>query len=720
MSSEVALYLTVGLDASGHVIESFGVDIEKSKILWDGQEATYRRKQTSDANHEKNTRALLAKGAKHKASQKKLNVFARMLVAHRFKIAESSDHFADTLAACRYWDKGNKALFYLCGFDPMEGRCRISDFFDGVEHGFNSEVLPSENIEVYIRSPNNASAVPAAESDLKQIVEQIDLRTGAPRPVSNNSSTVAMKTGSAQTHPDDAIAADDQSTPRGSISNHDDGPPKTGRPGGGDHARTQISEPAAQPGSVDAVSPQAQSKLGKPASKVWGACLAGLVATVGIILIVAKLLPGEVPASIETDAPAVSATTLAAIVLETQRITRDQMLNENTPRFTMVLNQNLGGLAPQETQQYQNATSEQAVRIEENDLIIRARQSAFTNDVAAVNLKIDGVPEGTPFFWMKLPLSGRGQVVRGSFNQRRVTVNAAAGLFELLVVIKGAADNPGINPDDIRITAVAAPVLLVPAYFYPDSPTLKSDEWQKFRDLVVAVRGHAQVYAVLNVDSGAVRRAAETLLPTTEPNPDYAALVEELQQWQVPWVGYITYGYGKPRTLTDKSGRIHEVSREDDLACWLSSYPGMHGVFMDEVPTDPSHTDGLRRLCGTIRKALQAAHISHPVIIGNPGTMCPPELASDEIFNWLCIDERTTQKSDFTRLKIASDEIRFGSLLHSATDAKQIPVVLETLRKRDADFFFVTDQSKAVDGDVWTKMPRQEVIDELVKFVNSP
>lgn len=720
MSSEVALYLTVGLDASGRVIESFGVDVEKSKILWDGREATYRRKRTSDANHEKNTRALLAKGAKHKASQKKLNVFARMLVAHRLEIAESSDHFADTLAACRYWDKGNKALFYLCGFDPLEGRCRISDFFDGVENGFNSEVLPPENIKVYIRAPNNASAVPATEPDLLKIVEQIDLRTGAPQTVPNNGSAGAIRTSSAQTHMDDAIAADDQSTPRHNRTSHDRGLPKTRHPGDCDHAESQCSEPAAQRGAVDGASPRAQSQPGTPASKVWGACLAGLVATVGIILIVAKLLPGEVPARIETDPSAVSPTTLAAIVLETQRITRDQMLQENTPRFTMVLNQNLGGLAPLETQQYRDATSQQAVRIEENDLVIRARQSAFTNDVPAVNLKIDGVPEGTPFFWMKLPLSGRGQVVRGSFNQTRVTVNAAAGLFELLVVIKGAADDPGINPDDIRITAVSAPVLLVPAYFYPDSPTLKSDEWQKFRDLVVAVRGHAQVYAVLNVDSGAVRRAAEAHQPTTEPNDDYAALVEELQQWQVPWVGYITYGYGKPRLLMDKSGNTHEVSREDDLDCWLSSYPGMNGVFVDEVPTDPSHTDGLRRLCGTIRKALQAAEVSHPVIIGNPGTMCPPEFASNEIFNWVCIDERTTQNSDFTRLKTASDEIRFGSLLHSATDAKYVPVVLETLRERDADFFFVTDQSKAVDGDVWTRMPQQEVIDELVKFVSSP
>jgi hypothetical protein len=132
---------------------------------------------------------------------------------------------------------------------------------------------------------------------------------------------------------------------------------------------------------------------------------------------------------------------------------------------------------------------------------------------------------------------------------------------------------------------------LVPAYFYPNWWNTSND-WYRMCDAMNTTGGAST--AVMNPDGG----------PGAGANPDYAQALAHCHAVGQRVVGYVHTSYGS-RPLADVGA---------DIDAFYASYPGIDGILVDEMSTDPA----TRSYYESIYARVHAEPGVHQVV-GNPG-----------------------------------------------------------------------------------------------------
>ncbi len=135
-------------------------------------------------------------------------------------------------------------------------------------------------------------------------------------------------------------------------------------------------------------------------------------------------------------------------------------------------------------------------------------------------------------------------------------------------------------------------VVLIPAYFRPETGD--------FLKLVYSKPGKT-VIAALNIDNG----------PGTGIDESYVWAVEKLVENGITPLGYVYTSYG--------ARAVGEVKEEIDK--WFRNYPGVKGVFLDEVSNSYSLIPYYSELYDYVKNNYNG------LVVLNPGTNFPVELA---------------------------------------------------------------------------------------------
>lgn len=132
---------------------------------------------------------------------------------------------------------------------------------------------------------------------------------------------------------------------------------------------------------------------------------------------------------------------------------------------------------------------------------------------------------------------------------------------------------------------------LVPAYFYPNWWNTSND-WYRMCDAMNTTGGAST--AVMNPDGG----------PGAGANPDYAQALAHCHAVGQRVVGYVHTSYGS-RPLADVGA---------DIDAFYASYPGIDGILVDEMSTDPATRSYYQGVYASIR-GKPGVH----QVVGNPG-----------------------------------------------------------------------------------------------------
>lgn len=133
---------------------------------------------------------------------------------------------------------------------------------------------------------------------------------------------------------------------------------------------------------------------------------------------------------------------------------------------------------------------------------------------------------------------------------------------------------------------------LVPAYFYPDL----SQEQSLWRALCGGNRAPVGSVIIMNPASG----------PGRSFNADYAGAVDLCTASGQQVIGYVHTSYGRRSQ--------HEVEAEVDS--YFTFYPGLDGIFFDEMSNDPSSRRYYRALYDYVQTGVKRPRL----VVGNPGS----------------------------------------------------------------------------------------------------
>jgi hypothetical protein len=134
---------------------------------------------------------------------------------------------------------------------------------------------------------------------------------------------------------------------------------------------------------------------------------------------------------------------------------------------------------------------------------------------------------------------------------------------------------------------------LVPAYFYPDWFNTPNN-WFRMCD-AMNVTGGAST-AVMNPNSG----------PGAAANPDYGQAVGRCHARGQRVVGYVHTSYGSRPLAAVRA----------DIDAYYAFYPGIDGIFVDEMSTDPATRFYYQSVYASIR-GKPGVH----QVVGNPGVV---------------------------------------------------------------------------------------------------
>jgi hypothetical protein len=133
---------------------------------------------------------------------------------------------------------------------------------------------------------------------------------------------------------------------------------------------------------------------------------------------------------------------------------------------------------------------------------------------------------------------------------------------------------------------------LVPAYFYPDWWNTPNN-WTRMCDAMNRSGGPST--AVMNPNSG----------PGAAANPDYAGAIAGCHARGQRVIGYVHTSYGARALATVAS----------EIDAFYAFYPGIDGIFLDEMSTDPAR----RSYYSSLYRYVRTKPGPHAVV-GNPGT----------------------------------------------------------------------------------------------------
>jgi hypothetical protein len=154
--------------------------------------------------------------------------------------------------------------------------------------------------------------------------------------------------------------------------------------------------------------------------------------------------------------------------------------------------------------------------------------------------------------------------------------------------------------------------LLIPLYIYPTGGGIEAN-WAQ---IILQAREHQgiQCYVVANPSSG----------PGTSTDGNYTDAIKKMQGAGVKVLGYVA------STFAAKS--LQNV--KDEIASWVSLYPGVDGLFVDEVKYEASLSDATKAYYQAIYSYARQARL-YPVV-GNPGCAVPEAYFTNALFD-ICV-----------------------------------------------------------------------------------
>ena len=207
---------------------------------------------------------------------------------------------------------------------------------------------------------------------------------------------------------------------------------------------------------------------------------------------------------------------------------------------------------------------------------------------------------------------------------------------------------------------LSEPRFAVPAYF---NPVWDATGWQD-----LAALGPAVSFAILNPDSGPGR-----VVDTAYSEPIAAV---EASGGRV--IGYVDTAYGKRPSAA--------VLR--DLVRYQSWY-GLHGVFLDQVPSGRDHLAHYRRIVEAARRSGFGFFAINPGVIPDPGYVELADVVVTFEGPWLAYRDHATV--DWTTDHPAE---RFCHLVHS-TPPEELAAAQDLALERHVGAFYITEQSGA-------------------------
>jgi hypothetical protein len=216
--------------------------------------------------------------------------------------------------------------------------------------------------------------------------------------------------------------------------------------------------------------------------------------------------------------------------------------------------------------------------------------------------------------------------------------------------------------------------VLVPAYFYPGGPDLKS--WQRLMDAASRIK----LVAIANPGSG----------PGDQRIYDYQQIIQVANERGVRVIGYISTQYGK-RPATDV---------EKDIDHWVEFYPQVAGFFLDQQSTSAKDVSYYLRARDYARTKVKNAFI-----ITNPGVLCDEEYFAQSVSNVTCIFanfEGFDQLNLSMPLKQYSPS-RFAALAYQIKDVKAMRQVISDALVKRIGFLYISDSSKG--DNPWAQLP---------------
>ena len=183
-----------------------------------------------------------------------------------------------------------------------------------------------------------------------------------------------------------------------------------------------------------------------------------------------------------------------------------------------------------------------------------------------------------------------GRIVKEEYKRTGTSPLSITGISPLAV---GQSDWEVTNPAIMPLRAVG---LLIPMYIYP-ADIYTNATYNALIDLAKQYH-EVPMHVILNPDSGPGSGGIDG---------NYTVAIKRLQGAGIKVYGYVYCSYATIALST-----VRAV-----IAAWQTRYPGIDGIFLDEMPSDAGSVAYVKAL----KEA--AAVCAFPVMIGNAGTVSP-------------------------------------------------------------------------------------------------
>ncbi len=217
--------------------------------------------------------------------------------------------------------------------------------------------------------------------------------------------------------------------------------------------------------------------------------------------------------------------------------------------------------------------------------------------------------------------------------------------------------------------------LLVPAYFYPAGPDLKS--W----DRLIASAGKADIVVIVNVRSG----------PADAVNLDYQKVIRRAHQAGLKLIGYVVTNYARPDRPLPKV--------QADIDRWFQFYPEIDGIFFDQQLGDVRGVAYYEAAAEHVRQLRRDA-----LIIGNPGAWCDRRYLNPRAMQSVCVSQAAgdlpIQLPDWTE---PSDRPRLGVIRFGVSDAATMRTIVTRCQALHVGYVNVTDRPATINA--WAGLP---------------
>jgi hypothetical protein len=208
---------------------------------------------------------------------------------------------------------------------------------------------------------------------------------------------------------------------------------------------------------------------------------------------------------------------------------------------------------------------------------------------------------------------------------------------------------------------------LVPAYFYPDWWNTPNN-WTRMCGAMNRARGAST--AVMNPNSG----------PGAKANSDYVQAIAACHALGQHVIGYVYTSYAA-RAL---------ASVRSDIDSYFAFYPGIDGIFLDEMSNDPGTLAYYRSLYQYIRGKPQLHEV-----VGNPGAaaasawqLSTPVADAVVVFEGTAAVYANWSPPLWVRSRVAST---ISNLVYATSDETTMAQVCLSSKAKNAGYMYVTN-----------------------------